>query len=307
VPCFNEELNIISCYEAIHALFENELSKYKLECIFCDNYSTDKTKEILENIALKDARVKVIFNANNFGAMRSLYNGLMQTTGDAVVPFLPADLQDPPEIIPQFVKFWEEGYKVVYGQRTVRDEGFLIKTCRKLYYRSIRKLSKINIPVDAGEFQLIDKQVVASLRKFKDHHPYLRGMIAMTGFKSIGIQYAWKKRDFGHSKTSFLTLVDLALNGFVSTTNFPLRAGMILGLITSTFSVLLAIYGIFSHLYSPEPIASKGVMTIITAIFFFGGVTIFYLSIIAEYIASIHSQVRYRPMVIEERRINFDD
>lgn len=285
----------------VKEIFDRELPDYELEHLFCDNASTDKTVEILEEIAKNNPHVKVIVNATNFGVFRSMFNGLINTTGDAVVLFLPADLQDPPEVIPQFVKYWENGYKVVYGQRAEREESLLKRCLRKCYYHFIRKFSQTDMPLDAGEFQLIDSKVVETLKKFDDYQPYLRGMIFSCGFKSVGIPYKWKKREKGKSKAGILTMFDQGLNGVVSSTNAPIRFGMII----SFLSIGYAIYNVIVYLVSDGQIADKGIMTLIVALFFFGGMQIFFTSLVGEYVASIHSQVRKGPLIIEEKRINF--
>jgi glycosyltransferase involved in cell wall biosynthesis len=303
-PCYNEQASIENCYNTLCQLFSNELKDYRLEYIVCDNHSTDNTVTILEEIAKKDARVKVIVHANNFGVMRSIFNGLINATGDAVLPFFPADLQDPPEVIVEFVKLWEEGYKVVYGQRTKRHESRLLCWTRKAYYRFIHKYSKVYIPVDAGEFQLLDRQVVDVLKKYDDYQPYLRGMIAACGFKSIGVSYTWQRRKEGKSRLNLGNLCDYALNGIVSTTIFPIRFAMTMGLFVSIASLFYAVFNVLLYFFD-KPMAARGIMMLIVAVFFFGGVQLFFIAIIGEYIASIHSQVRRGPLVVEEKRINF--
>lgn len=306
-PCYNEQDNVRACYEAVREIFESKLSGYDYEHLFCDNRSTDNTVAILEEIAGADRRVKVIVNANNFGPFRSMFNGLLNAGGDAVIPFFPADLQDPPEVIPEFVRYWEEGYKVVYGQRDKREEPLLKLILRKAYYRLIRRFSKIDIPLDAGEYQLLDRRVVEALRQFDDHEPFLRGMIAACGFKARGVKYTWKKRKKGYSKAGLLTMFDQGLNGMVSTTIFPIRLGMVAGFLLAFLSVVYATLNIVLYFVFGGQLAGKGIMTIIVAIFFFSGVQLFFISLIGEYVASIHSQVRKGPLVVEERRINFTE
>jgi len=306
-PCYNEEDNVEACYEAIRALFDNELAGYEREHIFCDNASGDRTVEILEKIAAHDKNVKIIVNANNFGVFRSMFNGLLSTSGDAVVPFLPADLQDPPEIIPEFVKHWEQGYKVVYGQRNEREEHWLKRLLRGIYYRFINRYSAVSQPLDAGEFQLIDVKVVQALRQFDDYQPYLRGMIFTCGFKSIGVPYRWKRRMKGVSKAGLLAMFDQGLNGMVSSTNVPIRFGMIIGLIIALLSIGYAFFNVLVYFLAEEPVADRGIMTLIVALFFLSGMQIFFTSLVGEYVASIHSQVRKGPLVIEDKRVNFNE
>jgi glycosyltransferase involved in cell wall biosynthesis len=304
-PCYNEEENVETCYQAIKELFADKLKNYDYEHIFCDNASTDRTAEFLEKIAIKDSRVKVIINANNFGFLRSMFNGVINASGDAVVPFLPADLQDPPELIPTFVSHWEQGYRVVYGQRDKREEGFIILTCRKLYYKFVTRFAKTKIPLDAGEFQLIDRKVVDALKLFDDYEPYLRGLIASCGFKSIGVKYLMKKRERGTAKGRLGLLIDLGLNGIVSSTAFPIRVGLIVGFLMSFLSIMWAFVNLFLYFFTDRLHAVEGMTSVLVGLFLLSGIQIFFISLVGEYVASIHSQVRKGPLVVEDRRLNF--
>jgi glycosyltransferase involved in cell wall biosynthesis len=304
-PCFNEEENIHTCHQAVKDLFSQTLSDYEYEHIFCDNASTDKTVLLLEEIAAQDPRVKVIVNSNNFGFLRSMFNGVISSSGDAVVPFLPADLQDPPELIPEFVKFWEQGYKVVYGQRDKREEAFYKILARKLYYKFITSFAKTKIPLDAGEFQLIDRKVVDALKLFDDYEPYLRGMIATCGFKSIGVKYLMKRRKNGTAKGGLRLLLDLGLNGIVSTTAIPIRFGLVVGFIMSFLSIGWAFLNLILYLFTDTLHMTEGMTSVLIGLFLLSGLQIFFISLVGEYVASIHAQVRKGPIVIEDRRINF--
>ncbi len=239
-PCFNEEDNVRDCYEVVRELFAAKLAEYDYEHIFCDNASADNTLAILKEIARGDKRVKIIANARNFGPLRSMFNGLLNACGNAVLAFLAADLQDPPELIPDFVKKWEQGYHVVYGIRKKREEGFAMVCLRRLYYRLVNKFADIYIPPDVGEFQLIDRAVVDALRQFDDYYPYLRGMIASCGFTSIGFEYNMRARKKGMSKNRLYTLIDQGINGLISFTNVPLRLCMLFGFLLAGASILYA-------------------------------------------------------------------
>lgn len=304
-PCYNEQDNVTDCYETVKRVFSELLPNYDFEQIFCDNCSTDRTPEVLRELAAKDPRVKVILNARNFGPFCSTFNGLMSTTGDASVVLLAADLQDPPEVIVDFVKRWEEGYQVVYGIRKTREEDFFLRTARKIYYRTVSRFAQINIPIDVGEFQLIDRCVVDALRKFDDYYPYIRGMIASCGFKSIGVEYTWKARKRGFSKNRLFHLIDQGLNGMISFTRVPMRLCMLFGFLLSVLSILFSIFTLTWHLVANGAVAPPGVPTLIVALFFFSGVQFFFLGVLGEYICAIHSQVRKRPLVIEKERLNF--
>ncbi len=304
-PCFNEESNVTPCYLAVKALFEGPLARYDYEHVFCDNASTDNTVLLLKGLAADDPRVKIIVNARNFGALRSNYNGVLATTGDAVLVFLPADLQDPPEVIPELVAHWEEGNEIVYGIRAQREEGFLMRTARRIFYRLVRRMADIDVPVDAGEFQLIDRKVVDTLRQFEDYYPYIRGMIASCGFRRVGVPYTWKARVRGYSKARFYHLIDQALNAVISLSNVPMRLCMFFGFGVAGLSIVWGIFGIVWHFINGRT-AEAGIPTLISAVFFFSGLQLFFFGVLGEYISAIHFQVRKRPLVIERERINFD-
>ncbi len=305
-PCFNEQDNVTDCQNAIARLFQDMLPEYDFEHIFCDNASTDNTPAVLRALAAQEARVKVIFNARNFGPFCSTFNGLLSASGDAVVVLFAADLQDPAEVITDFVRQWEKGYQIVYGIRAQREEGFLMRTIRSCYYRTVSRFANFQIPPDVGEFQLIDRIVLNALRNFDDYYPYIRGMIASCGFKSIGIKYVWKARRKGFSKNRLYHLIDQGLNGMISFTRVPMRLCLLFGFAISIMSILYAIFSLTWHVIVRGTEAPPGIPTIIVALFFFSGLQFFFLGVLGEYICAIHSQVRKRPIVIENGRLNFD-
>lgn len=304
-PCYNEELNVRECYAAIKALFEGELAGYEREHIFCDNASTDKTIEILRELAASDPHVKVILNARNFGAMRSNYNGVMAATGDAVLLFMPADLQDPPSVLPEFVKLWEQGYEVVYGIRKVREEAALMRSARNAYYQVLTRLADLKVPPGVGDYQLVDRKVVEAMRQIWDAYPFMRMMTFECGYRSVGVPYRWVERKRGVTSNSLLRLIDQGMNGLVTFTHAPVRLVLGIGLVVSVMAVFYALASLAIGLLYYQQIAQPGIMTIITAVFFFGGVQLFALGMIGEYILAIHSQVRQKPVVFERERINF--
>jgi glycosyltransferase involved in cell wall biosynthesis len=304
-PCYNEQDNVLPCYEAVRRVFEEQLPDYDLEHVFCDNASTDNTAEVLRQIAASDPRVKVILNARNFGPFCSTFNGLLNTSGDAVVVLLAADLQDPPEVVVEFVHKWEEGYQVVYGIRSKREEGLIMRSVRRFYYRTVSRFANINIPPDVGEFQLIDRLVVEALKQFDDFYPYIRGMIASCGFRSAGVEYVWKARKRGFSKNRLYHLIDQGLNGMISFTRVPMRLCMFGGFFLAGLSIFYALFCLVWHLIANGPVAPPGIPTLIVAVFFFSGVQLFFFGVLGEYVSAIHSQVRKRPLVIERGRINF--
>ncbi len=304
-PCYNEELNVRECHAAVKALFDGELKAYRREHVFCDNASSDGTVEILREIAAADKDVKVIVNARNFGAMRSNFNGVMATTGDAVLLFLPADLQDPPELVPQFVTHWEEGAEVVYGIRKIREESALMRSLRGLYYRALTSLTELSLPRGVGDFQLVDRKVVEAMRHIEDAYPFMRMMTFECGYKAVGVPYKWVERRRGLSTNSIFSLVDQGMNGLVTFTVAPLRVVLFAGFAIATLAVAYAFVNLVLGVIFYRTFAQPGIMTIITAVFFFGGVQLFSIGVLAEYILAIYSQVRRKPVVFERERINF--
>jgi glycosyltransferase involved in cell wall biosynthesis len=309
-PCYNEEENVRHCADVVRDMFAtNEiLQKYDYEHIFADNASLDQTVDILRGMAEEDPHIKVVLNARNYGPFRSTFNALKYAKGDAIVPMFPVDLQDPPELIPQFAALWEQGNKRVYGVRVEREESFLLKFCRKTYYWMVNKFSSINIPRNVTEFQLIDRQVLNALMQYKDYYPYIRGMLFNVGFQnqSASIPYTWKERKAGISKNNFFNLVDQALNGLISFTNFPMRVAVFAGFTISVLSILYAIIQLCINLFAAES-APSGIPTLIVALFFFSGLQFALLGILGEYISAIHFQVRQGNVVIEQEKINIEE
>ena len=298
---------IRDCYEQVKSVFVTQLPGYEYEHIFCDNASTDATVNILMDIARSDSRVKVIENSRNFGPFASMFNGMLATNGDAVVPFLPADCQDPPAVLPSFVALWETGSEVVFGVRAQREEQWLMRSVRARYYRVVNRFANINIPVNVGEFTLLDKKVVQSLRKVDDYYPYLRGLIANAGFKTSSVSYTWAARKRGISKNNLYSLIDQGLNGVISFTNIPMRLVMLSGFVVSLLAILYALFSLGVAIFVHPSNVQPGIQTLISAVFFFSGVTLFALGIVGEYVSAIHFQVRKRPLVIERARHNFDE
>lgn len=304
-PCFNEEDNVVPCYEAVRDLFAGPLKDYDYEHLFCDNSSTDRTVEVLREIAGKDPRVRVIVNARNFGALRNIFNGLTAVGGDAIVPMLAADLQDPPEVIVTFVEHWEAGHQVVYGIRDKREEFWLMTAMRRLFYTAVNRWSLFYIPPNAGEFQLIDRVVANHLAEFDDSFPYVRGMIAYCGFTTIGMPYTWKRRKRGFSKSNASSLIEQGLNGIISFSTAPMRLALFAGVVIAALSLLAAFVMLVINLIYYRQLAPPGIPLLTVALFFFSGIQLCFIGILGEYILAIHSQVRKRPNVIERERINF--
>ncbi|MBI1251539.1 MAG: glycosyltransferase [Alphaproteobacteria bacterium] len=305
-PCFNEEDNVEECYRTVSALFAERLPNYRLEHVFADNCSTDRTPEILRGLAQKDPRVKVILNARNFGPLRSTFNALRYASGDAVVVLLPADMQDPPELITDFVRHWENGYEIVAGARTQREESFLMQIGRGAFYRIVNALSDFEISPNVGEFQLVDKKVLAAVLSFDDRYPYIRGMLASVGFKRIQVDYTWRARKRGVSWFNLPRLIDQAFNGIFAFTRAPLRLCTMAGFAIAALCLLFTLISIAVYFLNPSA-APRGVTTLIVAIFFLSSVQLIFIGILGEYVTSIHAQVRGGPIVIERERFNIDE
>jgi len=304
-PCYNEEDNVETTYTTARRIMEEQLGEYEYEHIFSDNASTDRTVELLARIAEEDKRVKVVVNSRNIGPFRNNFNALKHTRGDAVLVMLAADLQDPPELIPELVRHWEDGYKVVFGLRAKREEAWWLCRLRKLYYRLVEYMSEIRIPADAGEFQLVDRVVVDSLNQVDDYYPYIRGLIAQTGFRAIGVSYTWRRRERGVSKNRIVDMIDHALNGIISTSKAPMRLCILLGLFLSVASFVYAMIQLVISLVTLGK-APGGMPTVIVGLFFFNGVLLFFIGILGEYVLAIHEQLRRGPPVVEVKKINLD-
>ena len=303
-PCYNEEVNVEICAHELKKVMQEKLSGYDYEHIFADNASTDSTLVKLRELAAKDDHIKVISNSRNVGPFRNMWNAMKSATGDAVVPLLPADLQDPPSVIPELIKYWEQGFLVSYGVRANREESIIMRMARGLYYRIIKKFASAVIPLNSGEFLLADKKVIDSILIVDDQYPYIRGLIAQTGVKSASVPYTWVRRERGKSKNSFISLIDQAINGFVSTSRVPARLALLGGFLLSFLGFAYAIFTAVMVLIS-DGTAPVGIPTIIVGIFLLGGVQLLFLGLIGEYILSIHGQVRRTPPMFETERINF--
>lgn len=305
-PCYNEKGNIRGCYEAVRRIFAEHLPQYEREHIIADNCSTDGTVEILRELAAADPCLKVILNARNFGIIRSSVNGIFSATGDAVFMFLPADLQDPPDLMPEFVKLWEQGYDVVYGIRESREESRLMVWMRQFYYYALHSLSTITLPMNLSDFQLLDKKIINAMRQFDDAYPFVRAMPFLCTSKTVGVPYRWRARESGISKNRIIHLIDQGLNGLIATTQVPTRIALFVGFTISFFSLTYAVINIVVSLVNPNPQIGLGIRTLIAGMFLFNGIIIFFLGVLGEYILSIHQQVRRPPRVVERERLNFD-
>jgi len=300
--CYNEEENIAEVYRQVKDVF-SKLPGYTYEHVFIDNSSQDRTVEILKGIAANDKNVKIIVNNRNFGHIRSPFHGMLQTSGDAVISLV-ADLQDPPTMIFDFIRKWEEGYKIVLGIKTQSKETPAMFIIRKLYYEFISRLSEIELTKNNTGFGLYDRCVIDILREINDPYPYFRGLISDIGFPSAKIEYTQPARRRGITKNNFYTLYDMAMLGITNHSKVPLRVATILGFAMSALSLLAAFAYLCAKVLFWDSF-SIGIAPLIIGLFFFSSVHLFFIGIIGEYVGSIHTQVLKRPLVIEKERINF--
>jgi glycosyltransferase involved in cell wall biosynthesis len=307
-PCFNEEENVEACHAAVLALFApgGPLERHEREHIFSDNCSSDGTVAILRRLAAADPAVKVILNARNFGPFRSNFNGLRYATGDGILVFLPVDLQDPPELIPEMVKHWESGIEVVAGARANREETFALRLCRGIFYRIVNTISDFDIPEQVGEFQFIDRKVWEVVVAHQDQYPYIRGIIASAGFRRLILPYTWRARRRGISKNNAVRLIDQAMNGIFAFSSAPMRIASFFGFAIATVALLYALAMLVLVLFAGNS-GPAGSATIIVSLFFFSGVQLMFIGMMGEYITAIHRQVRGGPMVVERERLNLPD
>lgn len=303
-PCYNEEENVQLLSEKVRNVFKN-LPDYDYEHIFADNCSKDNTLSILKQMAQNNKRIKIIVNAANFGPVKSVFNGTLAASGDAVV-ILAADLQDPPEMIAEFIEKWEQGFQIVFGIREKRSEAKLMTFLRKTYYTILEKISENDLVKNAGDFVLLDKDVLKVLKKINDTNPYIRGLLSSMGFRHTGIKYHMQQRHSGKSSTTLFSLFTYALNGIVSHTMLPLRVATFVGISMSFVSIIAALIHLLLKLIYWDSYQT-GLITISIGLFFFIGVQLFLTGFMGEYIGAIHRQVKGFSMVVEKERINFDN
>ncbi len=302
VPVFNEEDNVDPLYSAVSRVMSCLADRYDYELIFTDNHSTDGTFERLKSLALADSRIRIYRFSRNFGFQRSIYTGYVKAQGDAAVQ-LDCDLQDPPALIPEFIKRWEEGYQVVYGIRRSRTEAGWMGALRKAFYRIIDRLSEDRLPLDAGDFRLVDRRVLDELRKIDDYQPYLRGTIASMGFNQTGIPYDRTERVRGKSKFPLRDLLGLAVDGLLNHSIVPLRIATFTGLSISVLTFAgLVVYLAGKLLFGQAWPAGFATTTILILLSI--SLNALFLGIVGEYLGRIYKQVKKRPLIIIENEIN---
>ena len=304
IPTYNEQDNVVPLTDTLVKIFTEELPEYNYEIIFIDNHSKDNTKVLIRQICSRNPNVKAIFNARNFGQMRSPVYGFKQAYGDCVVR-LNADFQDPPSLIPTFVREWEKGHKIVIGIKEKTEENFFMAFVRRQYYKFLRKITDIGHIENFTGFGLFDKAFVDVVRNIHDPLPYFRGMVAEFGFEYKTILYQRPNRRAGKSKNHFYSLYDVAMIGITSYSKVVLRLAAFLGFIIGGLSFVVAIVYLILKLVHWDWFRS-GIAPLVIGVFFLGGVNLFFTGLLGEYVLAINSRVLDRPLVVEEERINFD-
>lgn len=304
VPCYNEEENVVPMSEALVRELE-KLPQYDYEILFIDNCSLDSTREKLREICAGNKKIRAIFNSKNFGQFNSPYYGLCQTTGDCTISVC-CDFQDPVEMIPRFIEEWERGYKIVCGIKTSSEENKIMYFLRSVYYKTIRKLSKVEQIEHFTGFGLYDKSFIDVLRGLGDPTPFIRGIVAELGPKIKKLEYEQAKRRAGKTSNNFASLYDAAMLSFTSYTKIGARLASLLGVLASGGSALAAVICLILKLIAPSYFFTTGTAAIILTVIFFAGLQLFFIGFLGEYIMSMNARIMNRPLVIEEERINFD-
>ncbi len=304
IPMYYEEEVAEECYKRMTSVLQN-IENYDYEIICINDGSRDKTLSILENLAIRDKRLKVLSFSRNFGHQCAVTAGLKYVTGDAIV-IIDADLQDPPELIPEMLKLWEAGNDVIYGKRKTRDGESVFKLfTAKIFYKTLNALSDVEIPKDTGDFRLVDRKVVDTINSLPEHNKFLRGLFSWVGYKQIPFQYERKERFAGKTKYPLKKMLKLASDGIISFSTKPLKIVGGLGIISIVISFILLIYALISYIFKLNNL-SAGWTSLMLGITFFAGVQLLSLWIMSEYIARIYDESKNRPQYIIEKKINIE-
>lgn len=304
IPMYYEEEVAEECYKRMTSVLQN-IENYDYEIICINDGSRDKTLSILENLAIRDKRLKVLSFSRNFGHQCAVTAGLKYVTGDAIV-IIDADLQDPPELIPEMLKLWEAGNDVIYGKRKTRDGESVFKLfTAKMFYKTLNALSDVEIPKDTGDFRLVDRKVVDTINSLPEHNKFLRGLFSWVGYKQIPFQYERKERFAGKTKYPLKKMLKLASDGIISFSTKPLKIVGGLGIISIVISFILLIYALISYIFKLNNL-SAGWTSLMLGITFFAGVQLLSLWIMSEYIARIYDESKNRPQYIIEKKINIE-
>ena len=303
-PCYNEEENVDLLYSKVKEQFQSLSSLYTYEHIFLDNASTDRTVEKLRQIAAGDKNVKLILNARNFGHIRSPFYGLTQASGAAVIQIV-ADLQDPPEMIPQLLDAWQKGYKIAACIKSNSEESFIFFHIRKLYYKILDYVSEIEIIQNFTGFGIYDRSVITMLKNLNDPYPFFRGLICELGFDIFRIQYLQPARKRGFSKNNLYTLYDIGILGLTSHSKKLLRLTTLIGFIFAFFSMATLLFYFIYKILNWNSF-TLGLAPLLFGVFFFASLNLVFLGIIGEFIGNIYTKVMQRPIVVEKERVNFE-
>jgi len=305
IPCYNEEENVVPISKAVTEILEGELSEYDYELVFIDNYSTDRTRDLLRMICGRNTKIKAIFNVTNFGQFNSPYYGICQTTGDCTIA-MSCDFQDPVELIPVFVREWENGYQIVSGIKSSSKENGFIYFLRSMYYKVIKNMSSVEMIEHFTGFGLYDKTFVKLLRQLDDPIPFIRGVVAEYGYKRKDVEYEQPKRRAGKTHNNWYSLYDAAMLSFTSYTKIGLRLATFVGFLGSAFSILVAVVYLTMKLVWWDRFPA-GMIPVLLGIFVIGSMQLFFIGLLGEYIMNINTRVMHKPLVVEEERINFDE
>jgi dolichol-phosphate mannosyltransferase len=301
IPCYNEEESILQTCHELMEVMNHQGDEFEL--IFIDDGSKDRTLQILSALQAQNPHIRILSFSRNFGHQLAVTAGIDHARGDAVV-LIDADLQDPPELIPEMIKKWKEGYEVVYGQRILRKgESYFKRITARLFYRLLNRLSEVPIPLDTGDFRLMDRRVVDELSKMREHHRFIRGMVSWVGFKQTPVYYDRRPRFAGKSKYPLRKMLRFTMDGIVSFSATPLKVATYLGFLTAFLSLVGIVYVIFVRLRTNNWV--PGWTTTIIAIMFFSGVQLITVGIIGEYVARIHRESKHRPLYILKEKIGY--
>lgn len=305
IPMYYEEAVAEECYNRVTKVLKN-IKNYEYEIIFVNDGSKDKTLEILENIARKDSNVKILSFSRNFGHQAAVTAGIKYVTGDAIV-IIDADLQDPPELIPEMLKLWEQGNEVIYGKRKTRkgESKFKLLTA-KMFYKTLNALSDVEIPKDTGDFRLVDRKVIDVVNSMPEHNKFLRGLFSWVGFKQTAYEYERKERFAGKTKYPLKKMLKLASDGIISFSTKPLKLVGGLGIISIILSLAILIYSLISYIFELNNLA-PGWTSIMVAVTLFSGVQLLSIWVISEYIARIYDETKNRPQYIIDKKINIEE
>lgn len=303
IPTYNEEENVTPLSEAIVNIIKTTLENYSYEIIFIDNCSNDSTREKILKICSQNENIKAIFNSKNFGQFNSPYYGLCQTTGDCSI-LMCADFQDPVDMIPKFVKEWEKGYRIVIGIKSRSKENGLVYFLRSCYYKAIKKMSDVEQIEHFTGFGLYDKSFINTLKDLNDPTPFLRGIVAELGPERKEIEYEQQKRLYGKTSNNWYKLYDAAMLSFTSYTKIGLRLATFFGFVASATSLIISIIYLILKLFNWNEFPA-GLAPLLVGVFFIGSVQLFFIGFLGEYILSMNTRIMNRPLVIEDKRINF--